>query len=165
MMRQIIATSLRFRYIVIAAAAGLMLFGSSHIQSMPVDVFPEFAPPKVEVQTITLGLSASEVESLVTIPLEQALSGIEDLKVLRSKSVAQLSQIIMLFQPGTEWNYGVSTDVLGRVIEVAALEVANRRATGRTVHLRLDPEREIDVSAKIRDFQVSCHGRKVPFFT
>ncbi|HET7168014.1 MAG TPA: efflux RND transporter permease subunit [Candidatus Limnocylindrales bacterium] len=102
MMRQIIATSLRFRYIVIAAAAGLMLFGGSHIQSMPVDVFPEFAPPKVEVQTITLGLSASEVESLVTIPLEQALSGIEDLKVLRSKSVAQLSQIIMLFEPGTD---------------------------------------------------------------
>ena len=43
---------------------------------MPVDVFPEFAPPRVEVQTISLGLAATEVEGLVTIPLEEALSGL-----------------------------------------------------------------------------------------
>ena len=43
---------------------------------MPVDVFPEFAPPRVEIQTSALGLSAAEVEELVTVPLEQALNGI-----------------------------------------------------------------------------------------
>ena len=102
MLRLIIATSLRFRFIIIAAAAGLMFFGLGQIRNMPVDVFPEFAPPKVEVQTITLGLSAAEVESLVTVPLEQALAGVEGLDILRSKSVAQLSQIEMIFKPGTD---------------------------------------------------------------
>ena len=57
---------------------------------MPVDVFPEFAPPLVEIQTPCLGLSAEEVEELVTIPLEQALNGVPGLDVMRSKSVAQL---------------------------------------------------------------------------
>lgn len=102
MLRLIIATSLRFRFIIIAAAAGLMFFGLGQVRNMPVDVFPEFAPPKVEVQTITLGLSAAEVESLVTVPLEQALAGVEGLDILRSKSVAQLSQIEMIFNPGTD---------------------------------------------------------------
>jgi CzcA family heavy metal efflux pump len=102
MLRLIIATSLRFRFIIIAAAGVLMVFGLGQVRNMPVDVFPEFAPPKVEVQTITLGLSAAEVESLVTVPLEQALAGVEGLDILRSKSVAQLSQIEMIFDPGTD---------------------------------------------------------------
>jgi CzcA family heavy metal efflux pump len=102
MLRRIIATSLRYRFIVIAAAAGLMVVGLGELQRMPVDVFPEFAPPRVEVQTITLGLSAAEVESLVTVPLEQSLAGVEGLTVIRSKSVAQLSQIELRFKPGTD---------------------------------------------------------------
>ena len=53
-----------------------------------MDVFPEFAPPRVEIQTIRLGLSAAEVEELVTVPLEQALNGVPGLDVMRSKSVA-----------------------------------------------------------------------------
>ena len=69
---------------------------------MPVDVFPEFAPPRVEIQTLALGLSATEVESLVTVPLEQALNGIEGLDTIRSKSVEQLSQIELIFDPGAD---------------------------------------------------------------
>jgi hypothetical protein len=61
MMRRIIATSLRFRFIVVAIAAGMMVFGAAQVRAMPVDVFPEFAPPKVEIQTICIGLSAEEV--------------------------------------------------------------------------------------------------------
>ncbi len=102
MMRRIIATSLRFRFLVLAAAAGLMVFGASQVRAMPVDVFPEFAPPKVEIQTICVGLSAEEVENLVTVPLEQALAGVDGLDIIRSKSVIQLSQIEMIFKPGTD---------------------------------------------------------------
>ena len=69
---------------------------------MPVDVFPEFAPPRVEIQTLSLGLSASEVEALVTVPLEQALNGVAGLDVIRSKSVPQLSSIELIFEPGTD---------------------------------------------------------------
>jgi CzcA family heavy metal efflux pump len=102
MMRWIVGSSLKFRFIVIAVAASLIYFGIAKLQKMPVDVFPEFAPPLVEVQTPCLGLSAEEVEELVTIPLEQAFAGVPGLDYLRSKSVAQLSSVKMIFKRGTD---------------------------------------------------------------
>ena len=102
MLRWIIGSSLKFRFVVVGLAAGLMFFGVGSLRDMPVDVFPEFAPPRVEVQTLALGMSASEVEALVTIPLEQALTGIPRLDTLRSKSVEQLSSIEMIFEPGAD---------------------------------------------------------------
>ncbi len=102
MLRWVVGNSLRFRFIIVATAAGLMFAGVSQLRHAPVDVFPEFAPPRVEVQTPALGLSASEVESLVTIPLEHVLNGIPDLDVIRSKSIEQLSQILLIFKPGTD---------------------------------------------------------------
>jgi len=102
MMRRIIAASMRFRFLVLAFAAGMMVFAAGQFRNMPVDVFPEFAPPRVEIQTASLGLSPADVEAFVTIPLEQALAGIEGLDVLRSKSVPQLSSIELIFKPGTD---------------------------------------------------------------
>ena len=102
MMRWIVGSSLKFRYLVIALAAGLMFFGAQRLHEMPVDVFPEFAPPMVEVQTICIGLSSTEVEGLVTVPLEQVFAGIPGLDVMRSKSVEQLSAVKMIFKPGTD---------------------------------------------------------------
>ena len=101
-MRRIIAGSLRFRMLVLAAAAGMMLVGLVQVRNAPVDVFPEFAPPRVEIQTISLGLSAEEVETLVTVPLEQSLAGVEGLDIIRSKSVSDLSSIFLIFKPGTD---------------------------------------------------------------
>ena len=98
MLRWIVGSSLRFRYIIAAAAAALMFFGVQQLRHLPVDVFPEFAPPRVEIQTLALGLSGTEVESLVTVPLEQALNGVPELDTIRSKSVEQLSQIEMIFE-------------------------------------------------------------------
>ena len=72
MIGAIVGTSLRFRLIVVAAAALVMGIGITQLRSAPVDVLPEFTPPYVEIQTEALGLSAEEVEELVTIPLEQA---------------------------------------------------------------------------------------------
>ena len=102
MMRRVIATSMRFRFLVVAFAVGMILLVTSQFRSMPVDVFPEFAPPRVEIQTASLGLSAADVEAFVTTPLEQALAGVEGLEVLRSKSVLQLSSIELIFKPGTD---------------------------------------------------------------
>src|SRR5690606_6182404 len=101
-MTWIVAMSLRFRYLVVFTAVVLVLFGVIRLQSMPVDVFPEFAPPRVEIQTPSLGLSSAEVEALVTIPLENVLNGIPNLDVMRSKSVEQLSSILLIFEPGTD---------------------------------------------------------------
>src|SRR2546428_741453 len=102
MFRRIVATSLRFRFIVVGLASGMMVFGFAQLRHMPVDVFPEFAPPRVEIQTQCLGLTAAEVESNVTVPLETSFNGLAGLNTIRSKSVAQLSSIEMIFKPGTD---------------------------------------------------------------
>ena len=102
LMRSIISASLRFRYLVVAAAAGMMILGITSFPKMHVDVFPEFAPPRVLIQTACVGLSTSDVEQLVTVPLEAALNGIQGLDDMRSKSVPQLSSIELLFKPGTD---------------------------------------------------------------
>ena len=101
-MRWIVATSLRFRYIVVALGVAMMVFGGGLLRDTPVDVFPEFAQPKVEIQTYSLGLSAEEVESLVTVPLEQSLQGLPQVDTVRSKSVPALSSIVLLFDRGTD---------------------------------------------------------------
>ena len=101
LMRWIIGSSLRFRFLVAAAAATMMAVGLLQLGTMRVDTFPEFAPPRVEIQTNCLGLSTSDVESLVTVPIEQVLNGIQGLDDLRSKSVPQLSSIELVFKPGT----------------------------------------------------------------
>jgi Cu/Ag efflux pump CusA len=101
-MNWLVGTTLKYRYIVVFLAATLMVIGIIQISDMPVDVFPEFAPPRVEVQTPSLGLSSIEVETLVTIPLEEVLNGIPGLDIMRSKSVNQLSSILMIFEPGTD---------------------------------------------------------------
>ena len=102
MMRWIVGASLRLRFLVVAAAAALMYFGITDLRNSSVDVFPEFAPPRVEIQTASLGLSSTEVESLVTVPLEQALAGVPELDVMRSKSVPQLSSILLIFRQGAD---------------------------------------------------------------
>jgi Cu/Ag efflux pump CusA len=101
-MRWIVGSSLRFRFLVVAAAAAMMAVGIVQVPQMRVDVFPEFAPPRVEIQTICLGMSTSDVESLVTVPLEQVLNGVDGLEDLRSKSVPQLSAIELIFKRGTD---------------------------------------------------------------
>jgi len=102
MMRFLIRKSLQYRFLVIAIAAALIFFGTRQLQNAHVDVFPEFAPPRVEIQVPAPGLSSAEVEELVTIPIEAALNGIEGLDVMRSKSVAALSAINLIFEQGSD---------------------------------------------------------------
>ncbi|MFN8454786.1 MAG: efflux RND transporter permease subunit [Anaerolineae bacterium] len=103
MMNWIIRTSMGIRFLVIIVAAVLLGYGFSQLRSMPVDVYPEFNPPLVEVQTEALGLSAAEVESLITVPTEaDLLNGVAWLEHLYSESVAGMSSILLVFEPGTD---------------------------------------------------------------
>ena len=103
MMRALVSTSVRFRLIAIGIAGVLLLVGATQLQNARVDVLPEFAPTTVEVQTEALGLSAEEVEELVTVPLEaDLLHGVAFLEKIESKSLPGLSSIVMTFEPGTE---------------------------------------------------------------
>ncbi|HLM93775.1 MAG TPA: efflux RND transporter permease subunit [Gaiellaceae bacterium] len=101
-MRWIVARSLRFRWLALFGAAAVLFFGFLQARDAPLDVFPEFAPPIVEVQTIALGNTSTEVEELITIPIEDALNGIEGLDKMRSYSVEQLSSIKLYFKRGTD---------------------------------------------------------------
>lgn len=102
MFRWIIGTSLQYRVLVLAVAVALVLFGAFQLRKMPVDVLPEFAAPIVEVQTEALGLSAAEVESLITLNLEELLSGVPWLESIRGTSVTGLSSIVLTFKRGTD---------------------------------------------------------------
>ncbi|MEX2308956.1 MAG: efflux RND transporter permease subunit [Pirellulales bacterium] len=103
MMRWLIGASLQSRLLVAAVAAGLIFYGITQLDEMPVDILPEFSRPYVEIQTEALGLSASEVEALITVPLEaDMLNGAPWVDEIRSSSIPGLSSIVMIFEPGTD---------------------------------------------------------------
>ena len=102
MTRWIVGSSMKFRPLVVALAVIVMMFGITRLGSMPVDVFPEILPTTVSVQTEALGLSAAEVEQLITVPIEaDLLAGTPWVETMRSESVPGLSSIEMVFKPGT----------------------------------------------------------------
>ena len=101
-MTWLVSTSLRFRYLVLALAAGLIVIGIRTGDDIPLDVFPEFAPPVVEIQTEAPGISTEQVESLVTVPIENSLRGIPYVTTIRSKSVLGLSSVKLIFKRGTD---------------------------------------------------------------
>ncbi len=103
MMRWILGSSLKFRRLVIALSVGLLVYGVLQLDDARTDILPEFQRPTVEVQTEALGLSAEEVEELITVPLEQdLLVGIAFLDEIESVSLPGLSSVVMTFEPGTE---------------------------------------------------------------
>ncbi len=101
-MRWLVALSLRNRVVVVALAVLLVVGAMRTLRTTPLDVFPEFAPPLVEVQTEAPGLSTNDVEALVTVPLEAALNGVPGLKTIRSKSVLGLSSVVLILDPATD---------------------------------------------------------------
>jgi Cu/Ag efflux pump CusA len=103
MMRWIVGSSLKSRGLIAVASVALMVLGIFRLRSTPVDVLPEFIPPTVTIQTELPGLSAVEVENLITSPMEQdLLNGIAFLQDIRSQSMAGLSSIELIFEPGTD---------------------------------------------------------------
>jgi Cu/Ag efflux pump CusA len=148
MLRYLVQASLRYRFVVLIAAMAMILVGVYSVQHTPLDVFPEFAPPLVEVQTEAPGMSSESVEALVTIPLENAVNGVPQMTVLRSKSVQGLSSVVMLFEPGTDL-FKVRQMVAERVAEAKhqlPQQVGQPRlmpplsSTSRVLHIGLTPK-------------------------
>lgn len=149
-MRWIVATSLRFRFIVAGLACMLLYFGVMTLGGQKLDVFPEFAPVSVEIQTACLGLSPSDVESLTTVPLEASLQGVPGVYDIRSDSEPQLSAIFMYFRSGTN--------------ELRARQLVQERlqATAHTLPTWCDtPQMYPIVSATSRVMQVGLTSRTV----
>ena len=97
----IIAFAIRFRGVVLTLGAILLIYGAYTLTQAKYDVFPEFAPPEVSIQTEAPGLTAEQVEVLVTQPLENNLNGSPGLATLRSTSIQGLSIITITFNPNS----------------------------------------------------------------
>lgn len=102
MFNRLIAWSLHNRLIVLAVTLVLFVAGGYALQRMPVDVFPEFAPPQVVIQTEVSGMAPQDVESLVTYPLESAINGTPGVSDVRSKTSVGLSTITVIFNANTD---------------------------------------------------------------
>src|SRR3954469_20255798 len=117
----LIGSAVRMRRLVLAGVVAVLALGLTQLGGAPLDVYPEFEPPAVQVQTEALGLSAEEVEQLITTPLEQdLLNGIPWLDTIRSQSMPGLSAIDLTFDEGTDL-YLARQMVAERMSQAAAL--------------------------------------------
>ncbi len=102
MLSSIIQWAIARRWLVILGAMILTIWIFRTIIQMPLDVFPTFAPPQVEIQTEAPGLAPEEVESLVTLPIESAINGTPGVSAVRSSSAASISVVRVVFNWGTD---------------------------------------------------------------
>jgi len=98
----LVSFAIRFRGIVLALACALAGYGLFSLGNAKYGVFPEFAPPQVSIQTEAPGLSAEQVEVLVTQPIETSINGLAGVESLRSSSIQGLSVVTVVFQPGSD---------------------------------------------------------------
>ncbi len=101
MLQSIVHFSLRFRGIVLVLGCLLVAYGVYTASHAKLDVFPDFVPPEVTVQTEAPGLTPEQVETLVTRPVESAISGLGNEESLRSETIQGLSIITVVFKEGT----------------------------------------------------------------
>ncbi len=102
MLKRLITASLRHRWVVLALAGLLVLYGGYRLNDARYGVFPQFAPPQVVIQTEASGLAPRQVEQLVTTPIESAVNGVPGIESLRSGSILGLSVITVTFDPSTD---------------------------------------------------------------
>ncbi len=102
MLSGLVRGSIRHRGVVLGLAAALVLIGAGTLARAPLDVFPEFAPPQVSIQTEAPGLSPEQVELLVTKPLEDAINGVQGIAVVRSQSIQGLSVVTAVLAEGVD---------------------------------------------------------------
>ncbi|NJM90320.1 MAG: efflux RND transporter permease subunit [Hydrococcus sp. RU_2_2] len=101
MLNAILKWSIVQRWLVVMGAIVVTIWGSYNLTQMPLDVFPDFAPPQVEIQTEAPGLAPEEVESLITLPIESAVNGTPGVETVRSSSAVGISVVKVIFKWGT----------------------------------------------------------------
>ncbi|HEY2462242.1 MAG TPA: CusA/CzcA family heavy metal efflux RND transporter [Candidatus Acidoferrum sp.] len=102
MIHRIVQFALQQRFVVLMLTVLMAIAGAVSFQRMPVDAYPDLSPPMVELITQWPGHAAEEVERLTTLPLELAMNGTPNLKVMRSISLYGLSDVILTFEEGVD---------------------------------------------------------------
>ena len=102
MLAEIVQFSIRFRGVILSLAVLLLAYGSYQISRAGLDIFPEFSPNLIVVQTESPGLSSEQVEILVTQQIENAISGLINLKYIRSESIQGLSIVTVVFDEDSD---------------------------------------------------------------
>ncbi len=102
MLNSILKWSIAQRWLVVIGAVVITFLGSYNLTKMPLDVFPSFAPPQVEIQTEASGLAPEEVESLITLPIESAVNGTPGVVIVRSASAVGISTVKIIFDGNTD---------------------------------------------------------------
>jgi len=116
MIHRIVQFALRQRFLVVMVVLMMAAYGIYSFQQMPVDAYPDLAPPMVEIITQWPGHASEEVERLVTLPLEVEFSGAPQMEVMRSISLYGLSDIRLTFQEGTD-NYFARQVIFQRIAD------------------------------------------------
>src|SRR5215212_8543330 len=127
MLTRLVLFSLRYRGVVVALACLLVGYGLYVAHHAKLDVFPDFVPPEVVVQTEAPGLTPEQVESLVTRPVESAINGLGGLEALRSESIQGLSAVTAVFKEGTDI-FAARQSLGERLVEAAGELPAGVRA-------------------------------------
>ncbi|MDC7694364.1 efflux RND transporter permease subunit [Asticcacaulis sp. DXS10W] len=102
MLNAIVRACLRYPRLVVLTAVAFFIYGALFLTRAPYDVFPDFVPAQAEVQTEAPGLSAEQVEQLITRPVEQAINGAAGVETVRSKSQQGLSVVTVVFKSGID---------------------------------------------------------------
>ena len=102
MIDNILKWSIVQRWLVVIGAVIITMLGVYNLTQMPLDVFPNFAPPQVEIQTEAPGLAPEEVESLISLPIESAVNGTPGVETVRSSSGVGISVVKVIFNWGTD---------------------------------------------------------------
>src|SRR3954470_17491981 len=121
MLQAIVHLSLRFRGVVLSLACLVLGYGVWVAMHAKLDVFPEFVPPQVTVQTEAPGLAPEQVETLVTRPVENAINGLGNQESLRSETIQGLSVITLVFKEGTDVQ--VARQMLGEKLGEVATQL------------------------------------------
>ena len=102
MMSNLVRFSIRFSGVIIGLASLIVIYGIYSLTRSNLDVFPEFSPTQLIIQTEAPGLSTDLVERLVSQPIENTISGTVGIELMRSQSIPGLSVVTVIFKEGSD---------------------------------------------------------------